>query len=110
MKKHMMLGVNGDECCELVCLIPFDNLIANKIESSDFVHRSTNWNGHDKIERTLSIIQMKQTGNVIVLDDPIVFRGFDNDWGHSYEWRFKVNEIHELINEKQISKDILCGS
>jgi len=96
MKKHTMLGVNKNECCILTCLIPFNNLAPNEIEASDFVHRSTNWNGRDKIERTLDVVQMKQTGNVIVLDSPIVFRGADKDWGHTYRWSFEVNEIHEL--------------
>ena len=105
MKKYMMLGVNGLRCCILSCLIPFNNLIPDEIEASDFNHRSTNWCGYDYIGRTLDMIEMKQTGNVIVLDNPIVFQGQDYDWGHSYEWLFTVNEIHELSNKKQISKE-----
>lgn len=95
-----MLGVNKNKCCILTCLIPFNNLIPDEIEVSDFNHDCTNWNGCDDIERTLRFIETKQTGNVIVLDNPIVFRGVDNDWGHSYEWLFEVKEIHELESKE----------
>ena len=100
MKKHIMLGVNNNKCCILKCLLPFDALISNKIESSDFENSCSNWCGCDAIDRTLDIIKMKQTGNVIVLDNPIVFQGQDYDWGHSYEWLFEVKEIHELESKE----------
>ena len=43
MNKHTMLGVNGNYCCILHCLLPFDELDLDKLESSDFTHKSTNW-------------------------------------------------------------------
>ena len=49
MTKHTMLGVNGNYCCILHCLLPFDELDLDKLESSDFTCDSTNWNGRDTI-------------------------------------------------------------
>ena len=99
MKKHIMLGVNGNNCCKLSCMLPFDQLAPAEIEESDFTHGSTNWCGKDDIERTLSLIKMKQTGRKIILKNPIVFHGKDYDWGHEYPWTFHVKEIHELESE-----------
>lgn len=98
MKKNIMLGVNSknNHCCKLYCLLSFQNLIPSEIEASDFTHSCTNWCGNDEIPRTLALINMSQTGNKIVLDKPIVFRGTDYDWGREYPWTFKVDEIHEL--------------
>ena len=98
MKKHIMLGVNkkGNRCCQLSCLVPFDGLVVSELEASDFKHDCTNWNGCDEIQRTLEILRMKQTGKKITLDKPIVFYGSDYDWGHTYDWKFEVYEIHEL--------------
>lgn len=98
MKKDIMLGVNSksNRCCKLFCLIAFERIIASEIEESDFVHDATNWCGCDEIKRTLEIIKMKQTGRKIVLDKPIVFHGYDYDWGRECPWQFEVDEIHEL--------------
>ena len=96
MKKHIMLGVNGDNCCELKCIIPFDQLVPHELEASDFSHSATNWCGNDDIARTLGILGMKQTGRKIILKKPIVFHGNDHDCGHVYSWSFAVKEIHEL--------------
>lgn len=98
MEKYIMLGVNSrsNNCCKLSCLIPFNNLVPSKIEANDFVHYATNWCGQDKIERTLEFIGMKQTGNKIILNNPIVFHGYDYDWGRELPWSFEINEIHEL--------------
>lgn len=96
MKKYVMLGVNGNYCCELLSLFSFENLIPSELEASDFIHGATNWCGQDDINRTLEIIKMKQTGRKIILDNPIVFRGSDEDWGREYPWEFEVKEIHEL--------------
>ena len=99
MKKHTMLGVNSNthSCCILTCLVAFDNLIPEELEENDFIHDATNWNGQDDIDRTLGIINMKQTGKKIILNKPLQFTGADQDMGHSYSWRFVVDEIHELI-------------
>ena len=96
MKKYVMIGVNDNYCCELFSLRSFDNLISDEIEASDFIHDATDWGGQDSIDRTLKIIGMKQTGRKIILDNPIVFRGRDEDWGREYPWEFEVKEIHEL--------------
>lgn len=102
MKKNIMLGVNSktNYCCKLACLLPFDGLVPSELEKSDFTHSSTDWCGQDEIKRTLDIIKMKQTGKKIILDKPIVFYGSDADMGHVYPWKFEVNEIHELVEEK----------
>ena len=98
MKKHVMLGINSitNECCILFCLLPFNILIPSEIESSDFTSQATNWGGRDEIERTLDIINMKQTGKKIYLDKKIKFEGADSDMGHTYPWKFEIDEIHEL--------------
>lgn len=107
MEKNIMLGVNNQQsdrnfsnyCCILECLIPFSELIPDKIEASDFRHTATNWGGCDKIQRTIEIEKLKPTGNKIVLQSPIVFYGEDDDMGHTYQWKFEVNEIHEVKTE-----------
>lgn len=98
MKKYTMLGVNTAtlSCCLLECLIQFDNLDVDNLESSDFNHYATNWNGCDSIPRTLSLKNFKQTGNKILLKHPISFTGSDLDMGHSYDWTFTIQEIREL--------------
>ena len=98
MQKYIMLGVNSKTnlCCKLFCLVNFDGLVPSEIEADDFSHDSTSWNGCDRINRTLEIIKMKQTGKKIILDKPIAFHGSDYDWGHNYPWKFEVYEIHEL--------------
>lgn len=104
MKKNIMLGVNSktNTCCELHCLLSFDELIGHRhqLEASDFTHRATNWCGRDECERTLSIIKMKLTGRKIVLNKNIVFNGSDFDMGHEYPWKFEIDEIHELTEVK----------
>lgn len=101
MKKHIMLGVNGINCCILTCLLPFDQLDPSAIEASDFFHDATNWCGCDRIERTLKERSLKLTGKKIVLEKPIHFRGSDSDCGHKYPWMFSAREIHEVTCEPE---------
>lgn len=101
MEKHIMLGVNGVNCCILTCLLPFDQLDLPTIASSDFVHDATDWCGCDRIERTMDIHGLKLTGKKIVLEKPIHFRGSDSDHGHEYPWVFTVREIHEVACETE---------
>lgn len=96
MKKHMYLGVNGDSCCILSCLLPFDMLVADELEVSDFTYGATSWNGRDNICRTVELRNLVPTGRILKLPRPIVFTGYDNDMGHTYHWSFAVHEIHEV--------------
>lgn len=98
MTKHAMLGVNGNYCCILHCLLPFDELDLDKLESSDFTCDSTNWNGRDTIERTLALMELKKTGRKYELKRPLVYMGNDYDCGHVYHWKFEVTEIWEVTN------------
>ena len=98
MTKHTMLGVNGNYCCILHCLLPFDELDLDKLESSDFTCDSTNWNGRDTIERTLTLMELKKTGRKYELKSPFVYIGNDCDCGHMYPWKFEVTEIWEVAN------------
>ena len=98
MTKHTMLGVNGNYCCILHCLFPFDELDLDKLESSDFTCDSTNWNGRDTIERTLALMKMKKTGRYYKLETPLIFMENDHDCGHVYHWKFEVTEIWEVTN------------
>ena len=97
MKKHIFLGVNTktNVCCILYCLLPFDMLVPDEIEKSDFGYDCTGWNGCDNIERTLSHLNRTRTGNVITLNTPIDVHGIDSDMGHEYRWTFEFTEIHE---------------
>lgn len=97
MTKYMMLGVNGNYCCILNCLLPFDELDLDKLESSDFTCDSTNWNGCDTIERTLTLMELKKTDRKHELKSPLVYIGNDCDCGHGYPWKFEVTEIWEVI-------------
>lgn len=98
MKKHIMLGCNkkSGRCCILKCLLPFEQLVPNELESSDFEHDATNWCGNDDINRTLSIEHLKLTGRFIPLSNSIRFRGCDYDMGHTYPWTFDVTDIYEV--------------
>lgn len=98
MTKHTMLGVNGNYCCILHCLLPFDELDLDKLESSDFTCDSTNWNGRDTVERTLALMKMKKTGRYYKLETPLIFVGNDCDCGYVYPWEFEVTEIWEVEN------------
>ena len=99
MTKHMMLGVNENYCCVLYCLFSFDDLELDKLESSDFTHKSTNWCGRDTVERTLTLMKMKKTGRYYKLETPLIFMGNDCDCGHVYPWEFEVTEIWEVTND-----------
>lgn len=98
MKKHVMLGVTGNQCCLLISLLSFSSLTPEEVEASDFIHDSTNWCGCDSIERTLKLKKLVATGNKITLPHHITFHGYDEDWGHTYPWEFRVNEIHEVVD------------
>lgn len=97
MKKHIMLGVKADtnRCCILYCLLPFNMLVPDEIETGDFGYEATNWCGNDDIQRTLSILNRELTGNSIKLPNPITVYGADNDSGLEHRWQFSFNEIHE---------------
>lgn len=99
MKIHTVLGVNSktQSCCKLTCVVAFNDLNSEELEENNFVHEATNWNGQDDIDRTLGIINMKQTGKKIVLTKPLQFTGVDHDMCHTYSWQFVVDEIHELV-------------
>lgn len=96
MKKHTMLGVNGDDCCLLLCLLKYEDLDFEDLAASDFIHSCTNWSGCDKIKRTLELRKLSLTGNYTELEKPLVFTGSDIDWGKYYPWEFKVKEIFEV--------------
>ena len=99
MTKHTMLGVNGNYCCILHCLFPFDELDLDKLESSDFTHKSTNWCDSRALRRTLALMKMKKTGRYYKLETPLIFMGNDCDCGHVYPWEFEVTEIWEVAND-----------
>lgn len=98
MKKNVYLGTNGDMACILRSIADFDTLSehAEEIESSDFIHGSTNWNGRDTIERTCELEGFNLTGRKISLSNPIRFYGTDYDMGHEYGWEFRVDTIYEV--------------
>ena len=99
MKKYTYLGVNGNDCCILTSLLPFDMLDEGSIEESDFASvRATDWGGSDSISRTVELENLTLTGKKIILKEPIIFRGCDYDMGHTYGWKFKVTEIHEVVD------------
>lgn len=100
MQKYKMLGVYKNLCCILECLIPFDKLDLDNLQTSDFVHSSTDWNGCDYIERTLEKRRYIITGERITLKKPLIFRGVDHDMWHDYEWTFKIEEIWNIKQNK----------
>ena len=75
MKKYKFLGMNtaDNKCCVLSCMIPFDKLIPDELEASNFSHYSTNWGGRDDIERTLKLEGLQLTGKKILLKEPLAF-------------------------------------
>lgn len=99
MKKIKYLGVNGQYCCILLCHLPFEvlNEHATELESSDFIHDSTDWCGCDLIARTLEEENLILSGRSIKLNKPLIFEGEDCDMGHEYPWYFAVKEIKEVL-------------
>lgn len=100
MRRYTFLGINRERTrgCLLTCLLPFDQLEADDLQSSDFKHTATNWNGCDDIDRTLSLYHLHQTGREMTLPKPLVFHGTDLDMGHHYEWAFPVHILAELTD------------
>lgn len=100
MKKYKFLGMNtaDNKCCVLSCMIPFDKLIPDELEASDFSHYSTNWGGRDDIERTLKLEGLQLTGKKILLKEPLAFSGEDHDSGFRYGWTISVDVIAETAD------------
>lgn len=104
MKKHYFLGLdeNKKQCIVLSSLASYSMLKRqkNNIVKSDFNgYWGTNWCGHDKIERTLSIINCSIIDDhCIELPSMISFTGIDDDCGHEYFWRFDIKYIVEIKN------------
>ena len=100
MKKYKFLGLNtaDNKCCVLSCMIPFDDLVPDELEASDFSHSTTGWCGRDKIERTLKLEGLQFTGKKILLKEPLAFFGEDHDSGFRYGWTFFVDAIAETVD------------
>lgn len=98
MKKYIMLGVNKEtgRCCILKSIIPFSYLVSDEIEESDFTYSATDWGGCDEVSRTLRIMHLTRTRNIIKLNKPIHVYGVDRDMGREYGWAFEFTEIHEV--------------
>lgn len=98
MKRYRTLGVYspGNTCCILSCLLPFDELDPDNLESSDFRHSSTNWCGCDSVDRTLAVEHLSLTGREIKLKKPLHFYGEDHDCGHIYPWSMSIDTIKEV--------------
>ena len=103
MKRHYFLGITEDNrACILKSVVPFDTLDPADIEATDFAQRSTDWGGGGSIDHTLNCLQSdmgrtpKLTGREITLRKPISYSGVDHDWGHAFNWTFKVVKIAEV--------------
>ncbi len=102
MRKNKYLGLSKNGfCCILESLLTFHQIKEHvrELESSDFIHSSTDWCGCDDEDRTLRVLNLRKTGNDVVLPYPLSFTGVDDDMGHSYSWRFDVSEIVEVEPE-----------
>ena len=101
MHKYHYMGVNTTmrTACILKCLLPLPMLDAENLDVDDFMHESTGCSGRDTIPRTLSHNNLKETGNKIKLDEPLIFTGVDYESNkpNNY-WSFEVDEIRELEN------------
>lgn len=98
MKKHEFLGVNTQKntCCGLRCLLPFDNLDAATISTDDFHFVALGWCGHDKLENAARRHKLRPTGRKLRLPETLSFYGEDHDMGHTYPWRYDIDEIWEV--------------
>ena len=65
--------------CILVSLLNFDQLIPEELETSDFIHASSNWGGRDEVSRTLGRYKARCAGRSIALKNPLIFSGIDYD-------------------------------
>lgn len=91
MKKEMTyLGV--DTKTNTCCIVTTDN----KMSRLDF--KSTNWCGHDDVNRTMALKGYVLTGKKIPYNGEYI--GADYDHGHCYEFHFKFNELWEVVIPK----------
>lgn len=94
MNKHIYLGIDKTltKCCILKSIADKETILSNlnSLDESDFTHDCTNWMGCDEIDRTLKIENYHTIGEVIPLVKPLIYRGSDDDMGHSYDWQFTV--------------------
>lgn len=101
MKKTRFIGFDktGNYCCLLKSPLSFEQIKDNlyDLEVDDFIHRSTNWNGCDSLERILTFQGLRLTGRSVDLPQELVFEGEDHDMGHSYQWSFSVTRIAEAV-------------
>lgn len=111
MKKNTFLGIdkNGQFCCLLMSFLDFDTIKSNLADLSedDFAHGCTNWNGGDKIERTLNLCKLQLTGRSVWLPHVLEYVGSDYDMGHEYGWTFAVSVIAETNDQHTYPKNIV---
>lgn len=109
MKKNKYLGLNKDKtkCCILESLADFSTIYNNRdqLETTDFLHSSTDWGGCDDIKRTLKLQQWKMYYNTIKLSKPLHFCGYDSDCGNSYGWNFDVWFIADVLPKIYIADE-----
>lgn len=110
MKKNVFLGIdrNKQYCCILETFLTFKQMCKNPedIEQSDFVHGATNWCGKDDISRTLEIKKWKIKGDYLTLPEPLIFSGYDEDFGHRYSWKSEVAIIAQVEEERSSGKKL----
>lgn len=105
MRKHIMLGVNGDYCCRLDCLLSFYQLVPTELSEDDFIYSATNCGGCDEIARAEKILKCRRTGRSIRLEKPLEYCGSDCDSGIERPWNFSVLEIHEVEAQNASPKE-----
>ena len=104
------LGTDGRFCSVLKSNLSFEEL--NKKEKEGSLHSSdfqscfgTDWNGIDKLERTLRLIPFRRTGRVIRTRDKLCFHGHDQDMWYVRDWTVSYDTFCEMMTTAAPGED-----
>lgn len=97
--KSRFIGViSGTDGCVLSSAYTYKDLLTHvdNIETHDFTHLSTDLSGHDNINHTLTVCNLRKTGRKIKLFSPLKFKGFDVIDDCVRLWDIEVRELLEV--------------
>lgn len=108
MKKNFYLGLSQDNkrCIVLNTVARREDVKkaaeCNSLITSDFNQfYATNWNGSDEVVRTIKLEELRLIDKSLSIDleEPLTFRGFDDECGVKKYWSF---EVHRLVAVEKI--------
>ena len=98
--RHFYIGIDDyGKASILTSLASIDELKDNMsfIKEDIFHHIPCGWGGHGDLAEILSIHGLRATGRQLELIRPLIFSGYDSDWGHIDHWKIEISNIYEVI-------------